>query len=114
MDMNLSKLQEMVKDLETWCAAVRRGGTALWEGIVGKPRGKASRESHGSLDPGEGKRATEDEVVRWHHQFNGCEFEETPRDTERQGSLGCYSPRGHRVAHNLVTEQQRNKTTLCW
>ena len=62
----------------------------------------------------EGKRATEDEVVRWHHQFNGCEFEETPRDTERQGSLGCYSPRGHRVAHNLVTEQQRNKTTLCW
>ena len=33
-------------------------GTALWESLVGKPRGKASRESHGSLDPGEGKRDT--------------------------------------------------------
>ena len=26
-------------------------GTALWESLVGKPRGKASRESHRSLDP---------------------------------------------------------------
>ena len=30
-------------------------GTALWESLVGKPRGKASRESHRSLDPCEGK-----------------------------------------------------------
>ena len=30
-------------------------GTALWEGLVGKPRGKASRKSHRSLDPREGK-----------------------------------------------------------
>ena len=33
-------------------------GTALWESLVGKPRGKASRESHRSLDPCEGKRDT--------------------------------------------------------
>ena len=33
-------------------------GTALWESIVGKPRGKASRERHRSLDPREGKRNT--------------------------------------------------------
>ena len=33
-------------------------GTALWESLVGKPRGKASRESHRSLDPREGKRDT--------------------------------------------------------
>ena len=33
-------------------------GTALWERLVGKPRGKASRESHRSLDPREGKRDT--------------------------------------------------------
>ena len=33
-------------------------GTALWESLVGKPRGKASRESHRSLDPHEGKRDT--------------------------------------------------------
>ena len=30
-------------------------GTALWESLVGKPPGKASRESHRSLDPREGK-----------------------------------------------------------
>ena len=30
-------------------------GIALWESLVGKPRGKASRESHRSLDPHEGK-----------------------------------------------------------
>ena len=33
-------------------------GTTLWESLVGKPRGKASRESHRSLDPPKGKRAT--------------------------------------------------------
>jgi len=33
-------------------------GTALWESLEGKPRGKASRESHRSLDPREGKRDT--------------------------------------------------------
>ena len=30
-------------------------GTALWESLVGKPLGKASRESHRFLDPREGK-----------------------------------------------------------
>ena len=33
-------------------------GTTLWESLVGKPRGKASRESHRSLNPREGKRDT--------------------------------------------------------
>ena len=33
-------------------------GTALWEGLLGKPGGKASRERSGSLDPREGKRDT--------------------------------------------------------
>ena len=33
-------------------------GTALWESLVGKPRGKVSKESHRSLDPREGKRDT--------------------------------------------------------
>ena len=31
-------------------------GRALWESFIGKPCGKASRESHRSLDPHEGKR----------------------------------------------------------
>ena len=33
-------------------------GTDVWESLVGKPRGKASRESHRSLDPREWKRDT--------------------------------------------------------
>ena len=33
-------------------------GTALWESLEGKPPGKASRESHRSLDPRKGKRDT--------------------------------------------------------
>ena len=33
-------------------------GKDTWESPVGKPRGKASRESHRSLDPSEGKRDT--------------------------------------------------------
>ena len=32
--------------------------TALWESLEGKPRGKASRECHRSLDPREGKQDT--------------------------------------------------------
>ena len=31
-------------------------GKSSWESLVGKPRGKASRESHRSLDPREGNR----------------------------------------------------------
>ena len=42
----------------------------------------------------EEKRATEDEVVRWQPQLNGCEFEQTLGDSEGQGSLVCCSPWG--------------------
>ena len=34
-------------------------GTALWESLVGKPPGKASRESYRSVDPRKGKRDTD-------------------------------------------------------
>ena len=34
---------------------------------------------------------TEDEMVGWHHQFTGHEFERTLGDSQRQGSLACYS-----------------------
>ena len=53
------------------------------------------------------QRGTTDEVVGWHHQLNGCEFEQTLGDGEGQGSLAYYSPWGHRVGHNSVTQQQK-------
>ena len=37
---------------------------------------------------------TEDEMVGWHHQLNGHEFEQAPGDGEGQGSLACCSPWG--------------------
>ena len=37
-------------------------------------------------------RDTEDEMVGWHHQFDGCEFEQTLGDGEGQGSLVCCNP----------------------
>ena len=37
---------------------------------------------------------TEDEMVGWHHQLNGHEFEQTLGDSQGQGSLVDYSPRG--------------------
>ena len=40
--------------------------------------------------------AAEDEMVESHHQFNGPEFEQTPGDSEGEGSLACCSPCGHK------------------
>ena len=34
---------------------------------------------------------TEDEMVGCHHQLNGHEFEQTPRHSEGQGRLACFS-----------------------
>ena len=55
--------------------------------------------------------ATKDEIVRWHHRLNECEFEQTLGGNEGQGSLVCYSAWGCRVRHNLVTEQQQTLLT---
>ena len=32
---------------------------------------------------------TEDEMIGWHHQLNGHEFEQIAGDSEGQGSLAC-------------------------
>ena len=53
------------------------------------------------------KRAAEDEIIGWHHQLSGHEFEQAPGDGEEQRNLACCSPWGHRVRYNLVTEQQQ-------
>ena len=44
----------------------------------------------------EEKGSTEDEMVGWHHQLNGYEFEQTPGDSGGQRSLACYSPWDHK------------------
>ena len=64
-------------------------------------------------DPDAGKdwrqeenRTTKREMVGWHHRLNGHEFEQTPRDSEVQGSLACCSPWGSNESH--MTEQVNN------
>ena len=44
----------------------------------------------------EEKGITEDELVGWHHRFDGHEFEEALGVGDGQGSLVCCSPWGHK------------------
>ena len=52
---------------------------------------------------------TEEEVVGWHHQFNGHEFEQTPGDSEGKGSLEYCNSLG---CKELGTTEQLNNNTL--
>jgi len=58
----------------------------------------------------EKKWVTEDEMVGCYHWLNGHEFEQTPGDSEGQGSLACCSPWGCRVRHNLLIKQQQQQS----
>ena len=49
---------------------------------------------------------TENEMVGWHHQRNGHEFEQALGDGEEQGSLVCCSPWGHK--ESVTTEQLKS------
>ena len=52
---------------------------------------------------------TEDEMVGWNHPLNGHEFEQTPGDSEGQGSLVCCSPWGRKESD--MTERLKNNNT---
>ena len=55
----------------------------------------------------EKKRTTEDEMVGWHHQLNGHEFEQTPGHRGRAGKPGMLrSMELQRVRYDLATEKQ--------
>ena len=49
------------------------------------------------------KRTLEDEIIGWHHWLNGHEFEQIPAVGDRQKSLACCSPWGHKESN--VAEQ---------
>ena len=61
------------------------------------------KSQHTGKDPDAGKDwreeekgMTEDEIVGWHHWLSGHESEPALEDGERQGSLTCCSPWGHK------------------
>ena len=57
----------------------------------------------------EKKGTTEDEMVGWHHQLNGHEFEQAPGVGDGQGSQACCSPWG---CKELDTTEQLKWTKL--
>ena len=63
-------------------------------GVIGKvpDAGKDWRQ--------EEKGTIEDEMVGWHHQLEGHEFEPAAGAGDGQGSLVCCSPQGHRERLN--------------
>ena len=48
----------------------------------------------GRIKAREEKGTAETEMVEWHHQLEGHEFEQTQGDSEGQGGLACCSPWG--------------------
>ena len=60
----------------------------------------------------EEKGTTEDEMVGWHHRLDGHEFEQTPGDSEGQGSLGCRSPQDCQRSDTNMTERLSNNNIL--
>ena len=53
---------------------------------------------------------TKDEMVGWHHELNGHEFEQTEGDGEGQGSLARCIPCGHKETDS--TEQLNSSSVL--
>ena len=64
----------------------------------------------------EGRRrneTTDDEMVGWHHWFNGPEFEQTLGDSEGQGSLGLLQSMGSQIVRDdWATKQQQKHVKL--
>ena len=60
----------------------------------------------------EEKGKTEDEMVGWHHQLNGHEFEQSPGCSEGQGTLVCCGPWGHKEAD--ITYWLNNNSVRHW
>ena len=52
--------------------------------------------------------ATKDEIVGWQYRFNGHEFEQTPGDSKRQGSLVCCSPWGQKELDTIYQLNDNN------
>ena len=66
----------------------------------------------------EEKGMKEDEMVGWHHQLDGHEFEQAPGVGDGQRSLVCCSPWGCKESDDWATELTDNKSStkreVCW
>ena len=70
----------------------------------------------GKIEGQKVKGAAENEMVRYNHQLNGYEFEQTPGDSEGQGSLVCCRPWRHKESDMTYWLNNKNNTStsLTW
>ena len=76
---------------------IGRTDTEAEASILWPPDAKSwltGKDPDAGKDWGQEKGAAEDEMVGWQHQLDGHEFQQTPGDSEGQGSLVCHSPWG--------------------
>ena len=59
------------------------------------------------------KGTIEDEMIGWHHQLDGYEFEQAPGVGDGQGSLDCFSPRDPKSQTWLCNWIERNSFLKC-
>ena len=84
------------KEIQSWIFIGRTDAEAealiLWP--LDAKNWLTGKDPDAGKDSEQEKRATEDEMVGWHHWLNGREFEQTQGDSEGQGSLACCSSWG--------------------
>ena len=64
---------------------------------------------------------TKDEMVGWHHQLNGHEFEQALGVGDGLGNLACYSRWGHKeldmaelLNNKLIKSGLLESPQICW
>ena len=67
----------------------------------------------GKIEGWKQKGMTEDEMVGWHNQLNGHEFEQALGDSEGQGSLACCSPQGCKELDTTEQLKSNNNYIPC-
>ena len=91
---------------------IGRADTEAKASVLWPPDAKSwltGKDPDAGKDSGQEKRVIDNEMVGWHHQLNGHEFEQTLGDGEGQRSLVCCSPGGCRVGHDYAAEQQQQQ-----
>ena len=102
---NQSILREISPEYSLEGLMVKRETPILWASEV--KSWLIKKDPDAGKDWGwEEKGMTEDEMLGWYHWLNAHEFEQTPGNSEGQGSLVCCSPWGHKESD--TTEQLNN------
>ena len=93
-----------------WCWSWSSNTLASWcEELTKLPKERDAGKDWRQEEKGK----TEDEMVGWHHQFNGHEFERFPGDSEGQGSLACCSPWGRKESGMTWRLNNNNERKRC-